>query len=247
MKRLEGKVAIITGAAKGMGATHARTFVEEGAKVVIGDVDEEKGSALAEELGENAKFVKLDVSNADDWANVVQETEDAFGPVNVLVNNAGVGIYKPIDELTEKDFEITYKVDQLGVFLGMKAVIDTMKEQGSGSIINISSVSGLRGVPTGVAYNAAKFAVTGMTKGAAADLGEYGIRVNSVHPGTIKTDLSAQDDVAEYVDSLVENVPLKRVGEVEEVSQLVLFLASEDSSYSTGAEFVVDGGMTAEL
>lgn len=247
MSRLEGKVAIITGAAKGMGATHARMFIEEGAKVVIADIDEEKGSDLADELGENARFMKLDVSNSKDWEKVVQETESTFGGVNVLVNNAGVGIYKPIEELTEEDFEKTHKIDELGVFLGMKAVISTMKKQGSGSIINISSVSGLRGAPTGVAYNAAKFAVTGMTKGAAADLGGYGIRVNSVHPGTIQTDLSAQEDVADYVDSLVKEIPLKRAGEVSEVSQVVLFLASEDSSYCTGAEFVVDGGMISEL
>lgn len=248
MGRLTGKVAIITGAAQGMGAEHVRHFISEGAKVAITDVNEEAAKQLADELGDNATHFKLDVSNAEDWKNAVEKTEELFGPVNVLVNNAGVGIYKPLEELTEEDFKLTFKVDELGVFLGMKAVLPSMKKVENGSIINISSVSGLFGAPTGVAYNASKHAVTGMTKGAAADLGpSYGIRVNSVHPGTIETPLAAQEDVAEYVNEIVKDVPLRRPGKTEEVSKMVVFLASDDSNYSTGAQFVVDGGMISDL
>ncbi|KAB2331714.1 SDR family NAD(P)-dependent oxidoreductase [Bacillus mesophilum] len=247
MGRLTGKVAIITGAAQGMGAEHVRNFINEGAKVAITDINEAAAKQLAEEMGENATYFKLDVSNSDDWKNAVEKTEELFGPINVLVNNAGVGIFKPLEDLTEEDFKLTFKIDELGVFLGMKAVLPSMKKEKMGSIINISSVSGLVGAPTGVAYNASKHAVTGMTKGAAADLGQYGIRVNSVHPGTIETPLAAQGDVADYVNELVKGVPLRRAGKVEEVSKMVVFLASDDSSYCTGSQFVVDGGMIADL
>ena len=247
MGKLSDKVAIITGAAQGMGAEHVRHFIVEGAKVAITDINLDAAQELADEVGENAIAIKLDVSNSADWKNAVEKTEAAFGTVNVLVNNAGVGIFKPIEELTEEDFQLTFKIDELGVFLGMKAVLPSMKKLEGGSIVNISSVSGLMGAPTGVAYNAAKHAVTGMTKGAAADLGPYGIRVNSVHPGTIDTALASQGDVADYVNEIVKDVPLRRAGKTEEVSKMVVFLASDDSSYVTGSQLVVDGGMISDL
>lgn len=247
MGKLDGKVAIITGAAQGMGASHVRKFVEEGAKVVITDINTDAAETLAQELGENALALKLDVSKADQWKEVVEKTEATFGPVTVLVNNAGVGIYKTLEELTEEDFRFTFEIDELGVFLGMKAVVPSMKKAGNGSIVNISSVSGLFGAPTGVAYCSSKHAVTSMTKAAAAELGTHNIRVNSVHPGTIETPLAAQSDVADYVNEIVKDVPLRRAGKVEEISNLVVYLASNDSSYSTGAQFVADGGMVSDL
>ena len=247
MGKLTGKVAIITGAAQGMGESHVRKFIEEGAKVAITDVNLEGAQKLADELGENAIALKLDVSSEENWIEVVEKTEEAFGPVTVLVNNAGIGIFKPLEELTIADFELTFKVDELGVFLGMQKVAPSMKKAGVGSIVNISSVDGLVSAPTAIAYSSAKHAVTGMTKGAAAELGPHNIRVNSVHPGIIKTPMAAQDDVEEYLKQLEQDIPLRRRADVEEVSNLVVYLASDDSSYSTGAQFVVDGGMISDL
>lgn len=247
MGYLDGEVAIITGAAQGMGAMHARRFVEEGARVAVTDIDETAGTALAEELGEHAAFLRLDVSKEDDWARVVGATEERFGPVTVLVNNAGVGIFKLLEELTVDDFRLVFEVDELGVFLGMKTVVPSMKKAGRGSIVNISSVSGLRGAPTGVAYCASKHAVTGMTKAAASELGQFGIRVNSLHPGAVDTALSGQGDVEAYVEELKKTVPLGRAGTVEEMSNLCVYLASDRSSYSTGGQFVADGGMICDL
>lgn len=247
MGKLDNKVAIITGAAQGMGAMHARKFVEEGAKVVITDINLEAAQKLADEIGENAIALKLDVSNKENWQEVVAKTEETFGPVTVLVNNAGVGIFKPLEELTERDFRLTFEVDELGVFFGMQTVVPSMKKANGGSIINISSVDGLVSAPTAIAYSASKHAVTGMTKGAAAELGQYGIRVNSVHPGIIKSPMAEQGDVAEIIKQLEQDLPLRRRADVEEVSNLVIYLASNDSSYSTGAQFVVDGGMICDL
>ena len=165
----------------------------------------------------------------------------------MLVNNAGIGIFKTLEELTVKDFELTFKVDELGVFLGMQKVLPSMKKAGVGSIVNISSVDGLVSAPTAIAYSASKHAVTGMTKGAATELGQYKIRVNSVHPGIIKTPMADQPDVEEYLKQLEQDIPLRRRAEVEEVSNLVVYIASDDSSYSTGSQFVVDGGMISDL
>lgn len=247
MGKLENKVAVITGAAQGMGASHARKFIEEGAKVVITDINLEAAQQLAAELGDNALALKLDVSKADNWAEVLKTTEEKFGPVTVLVNNAGVGIFKLLEDLTEADFRLTFEIDELGVFLGMKAVVPYMKKAGVGSIVNISSVDGLVSAPTAIAYSASKHAVTGMTKGAAAELGQYNIRVNSVHPGVIESPMAEQGDVAEIIKKLEQDIPLRRRAKVEEVSNLVVYLASEDSSYSTGSQFVVDGGMISDL
>ena len=243
MARLEGKIAVITGAAQGMGASHARLFVQEGAKVVLTDLNEEKGSALAQELGENAVFVKQNVTSAEDWATVVTTAEEAFGPINVLVNNAGITMAKSILETTEEEYRRIVDINQLSVFLGMKTAIPSMQKAGGGSIVNISSINGIVGGAIG--YTDTKFAVRGMTKAAAMECSHYGIRVNSVHPGVIATPMVTQSDTASAVEEFAKHIPLKRVAQPEEVSNMVLYLASDDSKYSTGSEFIVDGGITA--
>lgn len=246
MGKFNGKVVLITGGSRGQGAAHARAFIQEGAKVVITDVLVDEGQALAAELGGNALFFKHDVTSEEEWTSIVRQTEAGFGPINVLVNNAGIVLSKPIEETTESEYRKVIDINQIGVFLGMKAVIPSMKKASGGSIINISSVDGLRGNPNMVAYDASKFAVRGMTKTVALELAQHGIRVNSIHPGLILTPMVVQEDVADSVDQLGEHIPLKRGAQPEEVSKLVLFLA-EDASYSTGSEFVIDGGLTAKF
>lgn len=243
MARLEGKVAIITGAAQGMGATHATEFIKQGAKVVLTDLNEEKGAALAAELGENALFIKQDVTSEQGWADVVAKAEEAFGPVNVLVNNAGMSLNKFMLEMSLDDYMKIVNINQVSVFLGMKAVAGSMQKAGGGSIVNISSINGLVGGAIG--YTDTKFAVRGMTKAAALNLAHMGIRVNSVHPGVIATPMIMQEDAKAAIEEFAKQIPLKRVSQPEEVSQLVVYLASDESSYSTGSEFVVDGGITA--
>lgn len=243
LNRLLGKVAVITGAAQGMGESHARLFVEEGAKVVITDLNAERGNLLAEELGENAIFVKQNVTSADDWAAVVATAEEKFGPVNILVNNAGITMSKSILQTTEEEYRRILEINQVSVFLGIKEIIPSMQKAGAGSIINISSINGLVGGAVG--YTDSKFAVRGLTKAAALECAHYGIRVNSVHPGVIATPMVVQEDTKAAVEEFSKHIPLKRVAEPAEVSKLVLFLASDESSYSTGSEFVVDGGITA--
>lgn len=243
MGKLDGKVAIITGASQEMGASHAKLFVDEGAKVVITDINEEKGNQVASELGDNVIFVKQDVSNEDDWRNVVNEAVDKFGQLDILVNNAGITFSKSIFDLTTDDYMKIFKINQLSVFYGMKYAAEKMKDHG-GSIVNISSMNGL--VAGALGYTDTKFAVRGMTKAAAIELANYGIRVNSVHPGVISTPMIHQSDNEDLIKEFAKAIPLKRVAEPEEVSKMVLFLASDDSSYSTGSEFVIDGGMTAQ-
>ncbi|EHO48235.1 glucose 1-dehydrogenase [Lentilactobacillus kisonensis] len=242
MKKLDGKVAIITGTSQGMGASHAKLFVNEGAKVAITDINEEKGTALANELGDQAIFVKQDVSNEDDWKNVVNTTTDKFGKLDILVNNAGISVNKSLADTTVADYMKIFKINQLSVFLGMKYSVPAMKN--GGSIVNISSMNGLVGGAIG--YTDTKFAVRGMTKAAALQLAHSGIRVNSVHPGVISTPMIHQGDSEAVIKEFAKAIPLQRVAEPEEVSKMVLFLASDDSSYSTRSEFVVDGGLTAQ-
>ncbi|MCT6926360.1 glucose 1-dehydrogenase [Metasolibacillus sp.] len=243
MARLEGKVAIITGAAQGMGAAHAKLFIEEGAKVVITDLNEENGQALAAELGENAIFVKQNVASEEDWATVIAKAEEAFGPVNVLVNNAGITMAKSILQTTAEEYRRIVEINQVSVFLGMKAVIPSMQKASGGSIVNISSLNGL--VAGAIGYTDTKFAVRGMTKAAAIEGAHYNIRVNSVHPGVIATPMVVQEDTKAAVEEFAKHIPLQRVAQPEEVSKMVLFLASDESSYSTGSEFVIDGGISA--
>ncbi|MER2175994.1 MAG: glucose 1-dehydrogenase [Carnobacterium sp.] len=244
MDRLLGKVVIITGAAQGMGETHVRLFIEQGAKVVLTDLNEEKGNALAAELGENALFVKQDVSSEEDWATVIAKTEEVFGSVNVLVNNAGITMAKNLFDITLAEYRRIVDINQVSVFLGTKAAAASMMKAGGGSIINISSMNGL--VAGAVGYTDTKFAVRGMTKAAAINLAPMGIRVNSVHPGVIATPIVLQEDTKAAVEEFSKSIPLKRLAQPEEVSNMVLFLASDESSYSTGSEFVIDGGMTAQ-
>ena len=243
MTRLKGKVAIITGAAQGMGAAHAKLFVEQGAKVVLTDLNEEKGQAFAAELGENALFIKQNVANEEDWATVVATAEEKFGPVNVLVNNAGITMAKPMMQTTVEEYRRIVEINQVSVFLGMKAVLPSMQKAGGGSIVNVSSMNGL--VAGAIGYTDTKFAVRGMTKAAAMEVAHYNVRVNSVHPGVIATPMVVQEDTKAAVEEFAKHIPLGRVAQPEEVSNMVLFLASDESSYSTGSEFVIDGGMTA--
>ena len=247
MARLAGKVAIITGAAQGMGEAHARLFVREGAKVVLTDVNEQRGRALAAELGEDALFVTQDVARAADWAEVLREAEAAFAPVTILVNNAGIiGPVKGLLDFDEEAFMNVCAVNQLSVFLGMKAVVPGMIAAGGGSIVNISSIAGMLGTKesSNAAYCASKFAVRGMSKLIAAQFGHAGIRVNSVHPGYILTPMmiAATD---ENGGGAAEAIPLGRMARPEEVSNVVLFLASDEASFVSGAEHVVDGAMIA--
>lgn len=244
MNRLLNKVAIVTGAAQGMGAAHARLFIEQGAKVVLTDLNEEKGHALATELGENALFVKQNVASEEDWATVIAKAEEAFGPVNVLVNNAGITLAKNMLDMTVEEYRRIVEINQVSVFLGMKTVAASMQKAGGGSIVNISSMNGL--VAGAVGYTDTKFAVRGMTKAAAINLAPMGIRVNSVHPGVIATPMVVQKDTKAAVEEFSKHIPLKRVAQPEEVSKMVLFLASDESSYSTGSEFIIDGGLTAQ-
>ena len=248
MGRLEGKIAIITGAAQGMGAAHVRAFVTEGAKVLITDVNAAACEALAGELGDATRAHALDVTDEAGWQAAVAAAEAAFGPVTTLVNNAGIlGPGALAADLSKADFERVCAVNQTAAFLGIKAVIPSMLRSGGGSIVNVSSISGIvaiYGTPN-VAYAASKFAVRGITKQVAIEYGGHNIRCNSVHPGYIRTPMmtAALDD--EQIKIASGSVPIKRVGEPVDVSNLCVFLASEESAFVTGAEHIIDGGLTA--
>jgi 3alpha(or 20beta)-hydroxysteroid dehydrogenase len=247
MGRLDGKVALITGGARGMGKSHVRHFVAEGARVVFGDVLDEPGAAVAEKLGpDSARYTHHDVTSEADWAAAVDLTITAFGKLDILVNNAGVLAFATISDMPLADFRRILDINAVGCWLGMKSVIEPMKAAGGGSIVNISSIEGLTGAAESSAYSASKFAVRGMTKAAAQELGQFGIRVNSVHPGGILTRMvldTAQTMDPERGERYFKALPLGRFGESVEVSRLVAFLASDDASYSTGSEFVADGGI----
>jgi 3alpha(or 20beta)-hydroxysteroid dehydrogenase len=239
MGRVSGKVALVSGGARGLGASHVRRLAEEGASVVFGDILDQPGAELEKELGDSVRYVHLDVTRFDDWVAAVVVATECFGQLDILVNNAGINIRAPIEDYTLEAWDSTIAVNLTGVFYGIKAVIPSMMRARSGSIINISSTAGLVGLQGVAAYNASKFGVRGLTKNAAIDLGKYNIRVNSVHPGAIDTPMNAGHDMKQ------ERVALHRVGSPREVSHLVLYLASDESSFSTGSEFVVDGGETA--
>ena len=247
MGRLEGKVGLISGGARGQGAAAVRAFAAEGARVVVGDILDDEGKTLADELGEAALYVHLDVTSEEDWPAAVGAAESAFGRLDVLMNNAGILKFGKLSDMPLDDFMAVVNVNQVGVFLGMRAAVPAMKRAGGGSIINISSVEGLRGLPRLVAYTGSKFAVRGMSKAAAVELGRHKIRVNSVHPGFIDTPMTrAQGLEGVDVDKLFEKgIPLGRAGTPRDIVNMVVFLASDESAYCTGAEFVVDGGATS--
>jgi 3alpha(or 20beta)-hydroxysteroid dehydrogenase len=241
MGRLDGKVAIITGAARGQGAAEARLFAAEGARVVVADVLDDEGKAVAAEIGDAAVYTHLDVTDEGQWADSVALAERTFGPVTVLVNNAGILLFQAVHKTELDDFDRILRVNVHGVFLGMKTVTPSMEKAGGGSIVNISSTAGLQGLPYLAAYVASKWAVRGLTKSAAIDLGHKGIRVNSVHPGGIDTPMVAgtSGDAPFY-----KRLPVARMGSADESARAVLFLASDEASYIAGAELAVDGGAT---
>jgi 3alpha(or 20beta)-hydroxysteroid dehydrogenase len=245
--RLDGKVALITGGARGMGKSHVRHFVAEGARVVFGDVLDDKGAFVAAGLGaESCRYVHHDVTSEEDWARAVGTALDAFGRLDVLVNNAGVIKFGSIADMPLADFRRILEVNAVGCWLGMKAVIETMTAAGGGSIVNISSIEGFTGAAGLSAYSASKFAVRGMTKAAASELGQFGIRVNSVHPGGVLTRMvidSAGSSGHADGGTFLQSMPLSRFAQPIEISRLVAYLASDDSSYSTGSEFIADGGI----
>ncbi len=240
---MDGRVAIITGAARGQGEAEARLLAEHGANVVLTDVLADLGQAAAADIGAQALFVPHDVSSAEGWQAVVAATLEAFGRVDVLVNNAAISRALKLEHTEPEVFDEIYRVNQLGVFLGMQAVLAPMKAVGGGSIINISSVAGLQGTSTLFAYTATKWAVRGMTKSAALELARYNIRVNAIFPGVIDTPIN-DDNPPGMNDVLVKTTPMRRMGEPREIAEAVLFLASSASSFATGADFAIDGGMS---
>jgi 3alpha(or 20beta)-hydroxysteroid dehydrogenase len=244
--RLDGKVAVVTGAARGQGEAEARAFVGEGAAVVVADVIDDVGRGVAGQLGKRALAVHLDVTRPDDWDRAVSVAEEAFGPVNVLVNNAGIVRRGGVSDTSPDDYLEVVMVNQVGCFLGMRAVVPSMRRAGGGSIINISSTGGLTGYANVIAYVGSKWAVRGMTKAAAIELGPDNIRVNSIHPGAIDTPMINPTGVDHSVISAqYSHLPLGRVGDPVDIARMAVFLASDDSSFSTGAEFVADGGRLA--
>lgn len=248
--RLDGKVALITGGARGMGASEAQLFLEEGAKVVITDILDEEGHTTAQRLspdGTQCMYIHHDVTSESDWTNAVNKALATFGQIDVLVNNAGVFERGSVLDTSLKDFDRTMSINVTGVFLGMKTVAPHMVQRQKGSIINISSVAGLNGTPGFLAYGASKWAVRGMTKGVAKELAPFGVRVNSIHPGIIDTPmLQTFDEAGEGVREMVRTrIPLGYEAEPIHVARLALYLGSDDSAYSTGSEFIVDGGWSA--
>lgn len=243
--RLEGKVAIITGAARGQGEAEARRFVAEAASVLLTDVLDGAGEAVAAELGARAAYRHLDVSSEEEWIGAVAEAEERFGPVTILVNNAGILDFSSIEKQDVDKFRKVVDVNLVGTMLGIKAVIPSMRRAAGGSIINISSNGGIWGLPFVGAYVASKWAVRGLSKTAALELGEHGIRVNSLHPGGIDTPMTRQPGRDPNDSAFARGLPLKRFGLVDEVANVATFLASDEASYVTGAEWSVDGGATA--
>ena len=245
--RLDDKVAIITGSAGGIGTAAARRLAEEGALLVLTDADEDGVRRLADELGDRAISKKHDVTSEADWQAVVSSALQTHGRIDVLLNNAGVFLAAPLLETSLDDFRRVIDVNVVGVFLGMRAVAGAMAAQRTGSIINVSSVAGLTGSPYLTAYSASKWAVRGMTKGVAKELAQFGVRVNSLHPGQIDTEMNSRqrEKTPELIDKLIRGIPLRRIGTPQEIAHAVVYLASEESIYTTGSELVVDGGTTA--
>lgn len=246
---LQGKVALISGAARGQGEVEARLFAELGAKVVIADLLEDEGRAVAESIGlEQATFARLDVTASSDWQAAITHAQETFGKLNVLVNNAGVVCTGFIEHQPEEEYMMVVRVNQLGTYLGMQSVIPAMRAAGGGAIVNIASNAANRGALNSNAYVASKWAVRGMTKTAALELGRDNIRVNSVHPGVVDTAMVGWDNYSEaQQQAVVGNFAMPRIAKPEEVARMVAFVASDAASYSTGAEFIVDGGAIAGI
>ncbi len=245
MGRLEGKTALITGGARGQGAAEATLFAAEGANVVLTDVLDADGERIADTIG--GTFLHHDVTSEEEWAAAVARTVELHGGIDVLVNNAGIYVETSLVGGDLDEYRRVIEVNQTGVYLGMREVAPVLIERGGGSIVNISSIGGLRGGTGSIAYVASKWAVRGMTRSAAAQLGPHGVRVNSIHPGPVDTPMLGETPVGdpESLERRIGQIPLRRIAQPEEVARLALFLASDESSYSTGSEFVIDGGLMA--
>ena len=242
-ERLAGKVALITGAARGQGAAEARLFVAEGARVVLGDVRHELGEKVAASLGEAARYVPLDVAQEEHWQRAVALAEAEFGRLDILINNAGiVGDFCPTERCTLESYQRTIAVNQIGPFLGMKTAIPALRRAGGGSIVNVCSVAGLYGIPGLVAYGASKWALRGMTKAVAFDVGKDNIRVNALHPGSVETPMMAPSTDR---SALTRDQAIDRVAQPEEIASAALFLASDESAFITGADLAADAGLSA--
>ena len=241
MGRLDDKVCLITGGSRGQGAAEARLFKAEGGRVWITDVLDQEGQALAEEIG--AQYRHLDVRDESGWTKLVEEIVEVDGGLNVLINNAGIFRSNRLVDTPTDEFQLVMDINCLGVFLGMRSVAPAMMATGSGSIVNISSLAGLRAATGSLAYGASKWAVRGMTKTASVEFARKGIRVNSIHPGLIETPMA--DELGTSPEKLMKRTPLGRMAQADEVANLALYLASDESSYSTGSEFIVDGGLNA--
>lgn len=248
MGRLNGKVAVITGAARGIGAAIARKLAAEGANVVMTDILDAEGESEAQRIGGAARYLHHDVASAADWQHVVASAEKLFGPVDILVNNAGIiGPVAFVESISEEEFDRVMAVNLKSVYLGMKAVMPSMKRHRRGAIVNISSVAGIVTSGQMCAYTASKFAVRGITKAAAIEAGPFGIRINSVHPGYTDTQMIAGMIPADHAEEFKRGIaPLGRLGRPEDIANMVAFLASDEAGYSTGAEFIADGGYTAQ-
>lgn len=245
-KRLEGKVALVTGGARGQGEAEARCFVAEGARVFITDILSEEGEKLAAELGEAASYLDLDIAEERDWDRALEQILRREGRLDVLVNNAAMTLIRPAAKTTPEEFTQVYRVNQLGIFLGMRAAYGPMSRQGAGSIVNISSLAGRYGQEGQFAYSAAKAAVLVMTQVAAKEWGPIGIRVNTIMPGAIDTPMLRGPHTAGIdIDALLSGLPVGRAGRPSEIAAAALFLASDESSYVTGTHLEVDGGLRA--
>lgn len=246
MGRLDGKIAIITGAARGQGEAEARLFAAEGARVVVADVLTDEAAAVAESIGDAARPATLDITDEAAWQQVIADTEAAWGPVTTLVNNAGILDFNALDRYDAERFRRVLDINVVGAFLGIKSVTPSMARSGNGSIVNISSNAGMEGLPFVAAYSASKWAIRGLSRSAAIELGRKHIRVNTVHPGMVDTPMTRMG--AEEADSdsaFVRKLPIRRVGTVDDIAPVVLFLCSDEAGYVTGAEYVVDGGHLA--
>jgi 3alpha(or 20beta)-hydroxysteroid dehydrogenase len=241
MGRVDGKIALISGGARGIGAASARALVAEGAKVVLGDILDEEGKAVADELGDAARYVHLDVTNPEEWPAAVQAAIAEFGGLNVLFNNAGIANGAAINRFKLEKWQKIIDINLTGPFLGIRAAADALIAAGGGSIINTSSIEGLRGTSWAHGYVASKWGLRGLTKSVAMELAPHGVRVNSLHPGLIRTPLT------EGIPDDMIPVPLGRPGVPEDVASFVVFLASDESSYATGSEFVIDGGTVNQI